>query len=288
MAAGTASWSDISATANYIHDNALAVARVSNLLIPTVTSLSAQGMFVRTVWGWNSLSFSAHTEEHEETSTAFTKDTLTTLTPANYHCRVDITDERASSDPDAVISAAALELGSAAAAHIDSAIADQFGTTSWAGTIGSGKGDTINWRKITKAYALLYKQGIRPGEPVFCALHPYQWELLLSSNTTAAATVSVAPQFQDRLQVANYFQVPNAYGIIFVVSGNIDVSGTAAYGLMYTPEALAVDVRKSFDIEPFREPWKQSTQFNASMWYVADQYRAAKGICLYHDATTPS
>lgn len=288
MAAGTATWSDISATANYIHENALAVAHSENLLIPTVTTLSANGMFVRRVWQWNSLSFSAHTEEVSESSTDFSKDVYASLTPANYHCRVDITDERASSDPDSVVASAALELGAAAAAHVDSAIADQFGTTGWAGTIGSGKGDTINWRKITKAYALLYAQKINRGSPVFCALHPYQWELLLSSNTVAAATVSVAPQFQDRLQVANYFTVPNAYGIIFVISNNIDVSGTAAYGLMYTPDALAVDTRKPFGIEPFREPYKQSTQFNASMWYVADQWRATHGICLYHDATTPS
>jgi hypothetical protein len=170
MGAGTAQWSDISATANYIQDRALAVARMANVLAPTVTTLNAQGMFVRAVWQWNSLSFGTHTENVDNASTDFSKDTITTITPLDYHCRVDITDQRVASDPDNVVAAAALELGDAAAFHVDSAIADQFGTTSWAGTIGSGITSTISWRAITKAQALLVNKGMRG--PFFCALHP--------------------------------------------------------------------------------------------------------------------
>lgn len=288
MATGTATWSDISSTANYIQQNALAVARGANLLIPTVLNLSATGMFVRPVWKWNSLAFAEKSETVDTTSTDFSKDTIGSLTPANFSVRSDIEDTRVASDFESVLAGCSLEIGAAAANHVDSAIADQFGTTGWAGTIGSGKGDTINWRKITKAYALLYAQGIRQGESVYCALHPYQWEILLSQNSVAAATVSVAPQYQDRLMMANYFTVPAAQGIIFVVSNNIDVSGTAAYGLMYTPSALAVDTRKPLEIVLQRDESKQAVEVNARMWYVADQYDPAKAICLYHDATTPS
>lgn len=178
MAAGTATWSDISGTANQIKADSLAVARMAVLLLPTVTSLSASGMNIRQVDQWNSLTFSQHTEETDEASTDFSKSALATLTPLNYHCRVDLTDERLASDSDAVRAAASLELGSAAAAHVDGAIGDLFGTaTAWAGTIGPANagtavGGTITWRAITKAYALLVNQGVPAGAPIYCAMHP--------------------------------------------------------------------------------------------------------------------
>jgi S-methylmethionine-dependent homocysteine/selenocysteine methylase len=151
---------------------------MANLLIPTVTNLNATGMNLRKVQQWAAVSFTEHTEETDEASTAFTKAALATLTPANYHCRVDLTDERIASDWDNVRAAAALELGGAAAKHVDNAIADLFGTAvGWAGTIGPanpGTADagTITWRAITKAYALLMNQNIPAGAPVYCALHP--------------------------------------------------------------------------------------------------------------------
>lgn len=288
MAAGTATWSDISGTANYIHTNALAVARMANLLAPTVTNLGGNGMFVRRVWEWNALAFGEHTEEVDEASTDFSKDHLSALTPLNYHCRVDITDERAATDADAIVAAAALELGSAAAKHVDTAIAAQFGTTSWAGTIGSGIASTISWSAIVSAHALLVNAGVPAGAPVYCALHPYQWAVLLKAATIAGATVAVAPAFQDRMQISNYFNVPQAHGITFIVTNSPKISGTAAYGLMYTPQALALDTRKPFSIEPQRDASKQAWEYNASMWYVADQWRPGFGICLYHNAATPS
>lgn len=294
MAAGTASWSDISGTINFIHDSALAVARMANLLLPTVTTFSGSGMFDRKQWEWNSAAFSEHTEETDEASQLFDKDLLSTLSPKNYHARIDLTDERVASDPDGVRAAAALELGSAAAKHIDTSIASLFGTAaSWGGTIGpanagTATNGTISWRAITKAYALLTNQGIPAGAPIYCALHPYQWEVLLSSSSIAAATVAVAPGFQDRMTQANFFQVPGAYGITFVVTNAMTVSGTASYGLLYTPQALAVDTRKGFSIEPERDASKQAWELNASMWYAYGVRRPAFGVLLRHQCATPS
>lgn len=295
MAAGTASWSDISSVANDIQADSLAVARMANLLLPTVTNLNAVGMNLRKVQQWGALAFSEHTEETDEASTAFTKAALATLTPKNYHCRVDLTDERMASDWDNVRAAAALELGSAAAKHIDSALADLFGTAAgWAGTIGvadagTAVGGTITWRHITKAQALLVNQGIPAGSPIYCALHPYAWEVLLASNTIAASTVSVAPGFQDRMTSSGgFFQIPSFLGITFVVTNSIDIASTAAYGLMYVPQALALDTRKAFSIEPERDASKQAWELNASMWYAVGAWDPAKGILLRYQAATPS
>lgn len=294
MAAGSASWADISGTINFIHDNAMAVARSSNLLVPTVTNLSANGMFLRKQWEWNAVTFSTHTEEEDEASQVFDKDLISTLTPYNYHARVDLTDERVASDPDGARAAAAFELGSAASKHVDKAIASLFGTaTAWAGTIGvanagTAANGTISWRAITKALAILTNADIPAGAPVFCALHTYQWEVLLQAATIAGASVSVAPAFQDRMQVANYFNVPDVHGVTFVVTNSISVASTAAYGLLYVPQTLAVDTRKGFGLEPQRDASKQAWELNASMWYAYGVRRPAHGVLLRFQAATPS
>ena len=295
MSAGTATWSDISGTANQIKMDALAVARQASVLLPTVTILSATGMNLRQIDQWNSLAFSTHTEEVDEASTDFSKSALSTLTPYNYHCRADLTDERLASDWENVRAAAALELGGAAADHIDESISDLFSTAIWTGgTIGpadagTAASGTITWRAITKALALLQAQNPPAGAPVYCSLHPYQWEVLLSSNSIAAATVAVAPGYQDRMVSAGgFFRIPQFVGVTFVIANCIDVASTAAYGLMYVPQAIAIDTRKVFDIEPQRDASKQAWELNASMWYACGKYNPKWGVLLRHNASTPS
>lgn len=295
MTAGTASWSDISSIANNLMQDSMAVARMANLLIPTVTGFSGSGMNLRKQYQWNSVAFAEHTEETDEASTAFTKSLLATLTPKNYHARVDITDEMVASDWDNTRASAAMELGSGAAKHVDKNIATLFSTAIWTGgTIGvadagTAANGTITWRAITKALALLQDKDIPAGAPIFCALHPYQWEVLLSANTVAASTVAVAPGFQDRMTSSGgFFQIPQFVGVTFVITNSISIANTAAYGLMYTPRAIALDTRKTFSIEPQRDASKQAWEFNASMWYAFGALDPTNGVLLRHQAATPS
>ena len=302
MAAGTASYGDISAVVNDIQLDSIAVARMANLLIPTVTQYSGIGMNPRNLQQWAEVDFSAHTEETDEASQAFTKSALATLQPVNYHARADLTDERVASDWDNVRAALALEFGSGSAKHVDKAIATLFGTASaLGGTIGpSGAGTaangTITWRAITKGLALLQNLNIPQGSPVYCAIHPYQWEVLLSSNSIAAATVSVAPGYQDRMTSSGgFFNIPQFVGVTFIVTNSITITGTAAgaqgtigYGAIYVPQAFAVDTRKGFSIEPQRDASKQAWELNASMWYVAGVLDPKKAVLLRHQAVAPS
>lgn len=116
-----------------------------------------------------------------------------------------------------------------------------------------------------------------------------QWEVLLAADTIAAATVAVAPGFQDRMtNSGGFFNIPKFTGITFVITNAIDIASTAAYGLMYAPSALAVDTRKQFDIEPQRDASKQAWELNASMWYVAGVWNKNMGVLLRHNASTPS
>jgi len=288
MAAGLTVYSDISARVNDLIEDSLAVARMSNVLLPTVTNLSARGMMDRKVNQYNAVTFAAAGEEDATAAQQFTKSALSTLTPLIYRARIDITDPRAQSDFDSEMANAALELGSAAARHVDVAVATNFSSVT-GGTIGTS-GSTISWRSVTKALALAMAQGIPRGTPVFCALHPYQWEVLLAANSIAAATVAVAPGYQDRIVgAANFFQIPQFVGLTFVVTDAIAVNGsTDAYGCVYSPQAFAVDTRKPFDIRPQRDEDRELTELNSSMWYVSGVWRPQFAVAILSNAATPS
>lgn len=288
MAAGLTTFAQISARVNDLIADSLAVARMGNYLMPTITSLSATGMMNRTVNEYNAVTFAAAGEDDDTGAQQFTKDALSTLTPLSYRARVDITDPRAESDFDSEMANAAMELGSAAAKHVDNAIADLF-TSATGGTIGAA-GTIITWAHITAAYAVLNNQGIPAGAPVFCALHPFQWEPLLSANTIAGASVAVAPAFQDRLVAApNFFSVPRFQGVTFVITNSIDIiTGDDAYGCMYVPQAFAVDSRKAFNVRPQRDESRELTELNASMWYVAGVWRPQFAVAILSDAATPN
>lgn len=288
MAAGLTTYAQISARVNDIIEDSMAVARMSNVLVPTVTGKSAQGMMVRKVNEYNALTFVAAGEDDDTGAQQFTKDALSSLTPAAYRLRVDMTDQRVESDFDSEVAGAAMEIGGAAGAHIDTAIATNFSSLT-GGTIGSA-GTAITWRHITKAYALLANAGIPPASPVFCALHPFQWEVLLAANTVAAASIAVAPAFQDRMSASpNFFSIPQFQGITFVITNTIAVDASDdAYGALYVPEALAVDTRKALNIRPQRDESRELTELNASMWYAHGVWRPDFGVAVLSDASTPS
>lgn len=288
MAAGKTTFADISARVNDIIEDSLAVARMANVLLPTVTRLSAQGMNPRKVNEYNAITYATAGEEDDTAAQQFSKDALSTLTPAQYRARVDLTDPRVESDFDSEVASASMEFGAASARHIDVNIATNF-TSLTGGTMGTA-GSAITWADITGGYALLVNQGVPAGAPVFCALHPYQWEVLLRANTIAGASVAVAPMFQDRMTSApNFFSIPSFQGITFVVTNAIAVDASDdAYGAIYVPQAVAVDNRKSFNIRPQRDESAELTELNASMWYAHGTWRPLFGVQILSDATAPS
>ena len=288
MAAGLTTFEQISARVNDIIEDSLAVARMSNVLAQTVISKGATGMNPRKVNEYNAITFAAVGEDDDTGAQQFTKDALSTLTPAPYRARVDLTDERVESDFDSEVAGYSMEAGAAAARSIDVNVATNFSSLT-GGTIGSA-GTVITWAHVTKAYAILMNQGVPASSPVFCALHPYQWEVLLRANTIAGASVAVATQFQNEMSMApSFFSIPNFVGITFVISNAIAVDGSDdSYGAVYTPQAIAVDTRKAFNIRPQRDESRELTEMNASMWYAHGTWRPAFGVAILSDASTPS
>ena len=172
MAAGNTTYSTISANVNTIIERSWAVARMTNVLLPTITNLNSAGMNPRRVEEYNAATWVQAGEDDDVSAQTFTKDTITTLTPARYAMRFDVTDQRAASDYDMVMADAAMEMGSSAGRYVDVQIASNFSSLT-GGTMGNA-GTAITWAHITKAYSVLVDQGVPAAAPVYCALHPYQ------------------------------------------------------------------------------------------------------------------
>lgn len=291
MATGTTYYSAILAIVNDIIEDSLAVARAANVLLDTITSMSAVGMLTRKVHEYSPLAFAEVGEEDDTAAQKFEKSQLAEITPKIFRASVELTDPRLATDWDSELANASTELGSAAAKHVDLAIADRFDELT-GGTIGSGNGSTITWRFISAAQAVLVNNNVPAGSPIFCVLHPFQWEPLIAAVTPAGASVAVAPQFQDKMvNVPNYFTVPRYQGIIFVITNSVLITGGAspeASGGMYVPQSIAIDTRKTFDIRPERDESRELIELNSSMWYETGVWRSAFGVTLNTDAATPS
>lgn len=281
-------YSDISARVNDIIDDSLAVARSANLLLSTVMQMTATGMMVRKVNEYNAIVFVAAGEEDDTAAQKFSKDALSSLTPTAYRARIDITDQRAETDFDSEIAAASQEFGDASAKSVDVNIATNFSSAT-AGTIGSA-GTVMTWEHITSAMAIVANADVPASAPIFCALHPYQWEPLLKAATLAGSSISQNPAFTDRIAAApNYFTMPQFVGVTFVITNAIAIDASDdSYGCMYVPQAFAVDSRKSFNVRPQRNESRELTELNASLWYAHGTWRPAFACAILSDAATPS
>lgn len=284
MTTGQSRYADISSLINDIYEGAFMTLRQQNLLVPTVSVFSGQGMNPRKNSTYGAANPRQVAEGEDVTSTQFNRTALSTLTPYRYADQFFMTDERLATDDQNLRADAALELGGAFAAYVDESIADQFASLT-GGTIGSA-GSTLLWDEIIKARAMMHALKI-PG-PYFCVLHPYQWMYLVQSATATSAEIAGAPQFQDSL-INNYFVSSLVGGVTFVVTPSIDVDTNAdAIGAMYNRQAIAYDERRPFNIRPERDESREGVELNASLWYAVGTWAPTRGIKLVGDATTPS
>lgn len=284
MASGLTRYADITALVNDIYHNALFALRERNLLAPTVMNATAGGMNPRKVTTYGTANPRAVNEGVDVAPTQFTKTLLSTITPARVADTFLLTDEDMATDPDNARNSAAMEMGAAFAEFVDQDIASQFSNLT-AGTI-SLTGGSLTWAGVVNAHAILHASNV-PG-PYVCVLHPYQWADLFTQAVVSDVALTRAPAFQDRM-VNNYFVSSLLGDVTFVVSSNVSVDSTPdATAGMYNRDAIIFDVRKPFSIRPQRDESREALELNASIWYETAVWRAALGVQIISDATTPS
>lgn len=268
-------WSDISSLANNIQEGGLLTLRTVAFVARTITGFNGVGMNPRVGYQWGASNVRTAGEGDDIIATNLSKSTLATLTPARYADQIFISDQRDASDWDMIRGAASMELGMAFAENVESNICGNFSNLT-GGTIGSA-GGTLTWSSVIQGIATL-RQNKVPG-PYFVTLGEGQFYHLQNDVTVDASAFQSSNDVSTGF-MRQYYQ-SSLLGVTIVTTPHVSgAAGTAAYGAVYSPLALAYDQRKAFNIRPERDESREGYELNASMWYAHGVWDAARGIQL--------
>jgi len=282
MAAGFNTYSDIAVYAGTIYEDAMFVARENAIMAALVTPFNASGMAPRIGKEYPAATISAIGEEDDLSSQVWKPSDLSTLTPAEYGAQFFLTDARLDSDPEGYRADAALELGMAVAADINSKVLGDFSSLT-GGTIGSG--NTITWGYFFAMRSQLRAQKAPPPYVFVC--HDYQWHQLGKAASLAASTQPV-PSWLTEEVLRRWYVTTVADVSIFTTSDiSIDAS-TQAYTGMFSRSALALDTRRAPRLEPERDASRRGWELNMTVVYAHGVWRPKFGIQGLYDAKTPT
>jgi hypothetical protein len=258
-----------------IYEAALFTAQEVGVVAPFVTNFTPVMDSRPRVWStYTGGTYAANDENTDATAQAFHATVAGTATPSVYVQQIFLTDRRIKTDPMGAQSEAARHLGETAGAHIDTNLVGLFNSLT-GGTVGTA-GGTITWANVFRAQA--YIRSNKVFGSYTCILHPVQWYYLTSAT-------SGVPTLMQNTAIANSiigaFYQASFGGIDFFVDANI-TSGTAAVGGMFAREAMYLDVRDPFNIEPQRDASRGGGGFevNARMEYAYGVFRPTYGAKL--------
>lgn len=277
-------YSDISSFINTIYERSLFVVREMNLMANLVSNYSAQGWMVR--------EFSTRPQVTAETVADgvdysnpqdFGKSSVGSLTPLEAIAQVLLTDQNVETDPDGSRQDAALELGGSVATKIDKDLCGLF--TSFSTDKGPGAGQPFKLSFLAAGVAVVRYNMKRAGR-VNAVLHPYHWhDIWVEMGRPAATYANVADLTTQALR--DYF-VDNLLNTRIFTSSNVTVSGTDAVSGAFAQEALALDTRRAYRLEPERDASLRAWELNATAGYAAGLGpRPTFGVKLTGDITEP-
>lgn len=276
-------YSDISAFVVDVFEDAMFVARDNNVMLPLVLGFGdMQGLALRKAQEYNQGTASVIAETDDLSSKGFTPSALSTLTPQEIGNQFFLTDSRIESDPFGAQQDASLELGMVVADKIESdLIGDMASVTG--GTVGAA-GTAITWGHFFAGLSRLRAQ--KAPRPYYCVMHPYQWHVL-GASAAVGATVTNAPEFQDGLM--KDFYVGTVSGVNVFTSANVPIdSEVDATFAIFSPSAIAFDLRRAPRLEPQRDASRRGWELNISAVYANGTWRPKFGIKMIFDAAAPT
>lgn len=270
---GTAYW-------NPILEGAIFTAREEALMPSLVTTYTATGYANRILPIYPTLSAQEVNEGQDyANATSWTKTTSMTLTPKEAMVQVVLTDRNLESDPDSARRDAAIEMGRAIAAKIDTDILGLFSSFS------SGKGTAGSSLTIAHCAAALSKlrDNNATGQRTI-VLHPYQWHDIWAELGQPATNSFLGEVANEALR---QYYVGNWIAAQWFISANISGVGTA-YGAAFTREAMALDTRKAPNLEVERDASLRAYELNMQVGYAVGERRDDHGVYIVSDATEPA
>lgn len=276
--------SDLNSLFNSIFEDALFVARETNLMTNLVTIYNGTGYAARKVSQWATLTAEAVTEGLDYANPqTFDKSVLATLTPGEVIGQSILTDVMVETDPEDSRRTCAQELGNAMSTKIDTDLVGDF--ASFSTDVGPGAGQACTLAKFGVGASIL--RNAKVMNPIHAVLHPYHWHdiwvLLGQPSANQAFLGDVANRaLQD-------FFVGSFLNMNWFVNANISVDGSDdAISGIFNPGALAFDSRKAPTIEPERDASLRAWELNVTAGYAHGVRRPTFGCKYTADATVPS
>lgn len=290
MTAGNNVWSDISAIAQSVQEDAIFVVREASLLPSLVQTFNdMSGMNTRKGYQYNQGQAKTISDADDLSSDAFTPSLDQVLTPAEIGEQFFITDARKESEaPESIMTDAARELGFAATDKLETDLIGDLASLT-GGTIGAA-GTVITWGYVAAAIAQARNANKNAAKPLAAVIHGYQWSVLAKAASVAGATVVNAPQTQDEItrngganvKVATFMGVP-----IYQVFASADGSGDFT-GAVFPREAIALDWRRPIRVEGERDASRRGDELNMSAIYAHGIWRPTRGVKMIFDAAAPT
>ncbi|UYN89902.1 MAG: hypothetical protein KIT08_01365 [Anaerolineales bacterium] len=289
MTQGINDWSNISAIAQAVQEDAIFVIREAQLMPTLVQEFSdMSGMNPRKGYQYNKGTAKSITDSDDLTSDAFTPALDQTLTPHEIGLQFFITDARAESEaPESILTDASRELGFAANDRVESDLIANLGDLT-GGTVGAA-GTAITWGYLGAAIAIARGVNKSASKPVSAVIHGYQAAVLAKTASVAGAQVVNAPNFQDKMTTSGGANVLFAVyqGVkVYQVFAEPDNQGDFTGGV-FPREAIAIDWRRAIRVRPQRDESRRGLELNMSGIYANGVWRPNRGVKMTFDASLP-
>jgi hypothetical protein len=259
-----------------VYDIALFAAAESNVMAPLVTVKGDLSDSRPRVWStYSGGTFAAIDENTDGTALAFHATAAGTLTPSLYYQQIFLTDKRIRTDPMGAQADAGQHLGNSLGESVDTQLAGLFDSLT-GGTVGAGS-VALNFKYIMHAQAKMRTNKI-PG-PYICVLSPVQWYYMTGGTADVPTLLQNNQMFMD--SVIRPFYQGSYSGVDFLVDANI-TAGSASVGGMFHRQAIALDIRNPFTIEPQRDASRGGggIELNGRMEYAYGVMRPTWGVAI--------
>jgi len=273
---------DLNSLYNLIYEDALFVARETNLMVSLVRNFSATGYMDRKLTARPQLTAQDKPEGVDyQNAELFGKSLKATLTPKTIMAQTTLTDEDIATDPDSARTDAAQELGGAIGTKIDKDLLALLPSL----TTGKGAaGSALTIGSCGAAVSVL-RTRLSP-RPIYIVIHPYGWQDIWLELGQPAAQKAFLGELANRA-LKDYY-VGNFISVDWFTSANIEIdSSDDAVGAAFNPQSLGFDSRQEPVMEPDRDPSRKVTELNMSAGYAVGILRQEWAVKLTHDATEP-
>lgn len=267
-----------------IYEDALFVARETNIMTALVTNYSATGWMTRNISERPQITAASVAEGVDYASpSTFGKTPKANLSPGEVIAQVVITDQDIDTDPNDVRRDASTELGAAIAAKIDSDLCSSF--SSFTTDKGTGAGNAATIASFAAATAVLRNRHVQ--NPIYVVAHPYHWHDVFVQLGQPAANYSLLGDIANQA-LRDYF-VGRWINVLWFTSSNITVDGSDdAISGVFSPQALAFDSRRAPRLEPERDASLRAWELNMTAGYAYGARRSTYGVKYTADATEPT